>query len=56
MVCQEFSGSTPLYVKLRDEQENINLEMLSRKFRVNPINDMVKQMKKMPEVEVEVVF
>jgi DNA polymerase-3 subunit alpha len=55
-VCQEYSGNTPLYLKLRDEQENINLEMLSRRFRVNPINDMVREMKKMPEIEVEVMF
>jgi len=55
-VCSEFTGSTPLYLKLRDEHENIYLEMLSRRFRVNPINDMVKKMKKMPEVEVEVMF
>jgi DNA polymerase III subunit alpha len=55
-VCQKYSGSTPLYLKLRDEQENINLELLSRRFRINPVNDMVSQMKKMPEVDVEVMF
>jgi DNA polymerase-3 subunit alpha len=55
-VCQEFSGNTPLFVKIRDEQENINLELLSRRFRVNPVNDMVKKMKKVGEVEVEVVL
>ncbi|HEU5146863.1 MAG TPA: DNA polymerase III subunit alpha [Chryseosolibacter sp.] len=51
-VCQEFSGSTPLYLKVRDDQENISLELMSRKFRVNPINDMVKKMKKVAEVEI----
>ncbi len=51
-VCQEFSGSTPLYLKVKDDQENISLELMSRKFRVNPINDMVKKMKKVAEVEV----
>src|ERR1700755_692970 len=51
-VCQKFSGSTPLYLKLRDEQENMHLELMSRKFRVNPVNDMVKEMKKVAEVEV----
>ena len=51
-VCQEFSGSTPLYLKVRDNQENISLELMSRKFRVNPINDMVKKMKKVAEVEI----
>jgi DNA polymerase III subunit alpha len=51
-VCQEFSGNTPLYLKLKDEHENINLELVSRKFRVNPINDMVKQLKKVADVEI----
>lgn len=51
-VCAEHSGSTPLYLKLRDEQENISLELLSRKFRVNPVNDMVKKLKKVAEVEI----
>jgi DNA polymerase-3 subunit alpha len=51
-LCQNFTGGTPLYLKLRDEKENINLELMSRKFRVNPINDMVKEMKKVAEVEI----
>jgi DNA polymerase-3 subunit alpha len=55
-VCQQYNGSTPLYLKVRDEQENINLELLSRRFRINPINDMVSKMKKMPEIDVEVIF
>lgn len=55
-ICQEYSGGTPFYLKLRDEQENISLELLSRKFRVKPVNDMVKKMKKIPDVEVEVVY
>jgi DNA polymerase-3 subunit alpha len=51
-LCQEFSGNTPLYLKIRDDQENISLELMSRKFRVNPINDMVKEMKKVADVEI----
>jgi len=51
-VCAEFSGNTPFFLKIKDEQENISLELLSRKYRINPINDMVKQMKKFAEVEV----
>ena len=54
-VCQEFSGNTPLYLKIRDDAENINLDLMSRRFRINPINDMVKKMKRVGEVEVEVV-
>ena len=52
-ICQEYSGGTPLYIKLRDDQENISLEMLSRKFRVRAVNEMVKKMKRIPEIDVE---
>lgn len=55
-VCQEFTGNTPLYMKIFDEGENISLDVLSRRFRVNPINDMVKKMEKAGDIEVEVVF
>jgi DNA polymerase III subunit alpha len=51
-VCNAFSGGTPLYLKLKDEHENISLELLSRKFRINPVNDMVREMKKVAEVEI----
>lgn len=55
-VCQEFAGNAPLYLKIFDAQENISLNVMSRRFRVNPINDMVKQMKKAGEIEVEVML
>jgi DNA polymerase III subunit alpha len=55
-VCKEYAGSTPLYFGLRDEGENIGLEMLSRKFRVKAVNDMVKQMRKIPDLKVEPVY
>lgn len=51
-VCSEHSGNTPLFLKLRDENENISLELLSRRFRVNPVNEMVKKMKKVADVEI----
>ncbi len=55
-VCATYTGNTPLYFKIQDAGENINLELLSRKFRISPINDMVKQMKKAGEIDVSVVF
>ena len=55
-LCQEYSGGTPFYLKLLDEGDNISLELLSRKFRVKPVNDMVRKIKKIPELEVEVVY
>ncbi|HYC84388.1 MAG TPA: OB-fold nucleic acid binding domain-containing protein, partial [Chryseosolibacter sp.] len=51
-VCTEFSGNTPLFLKLKDDNENISLELMSRRFRVNPVNDMVRKMKKVADVEI----
>lgn len=55
-LCSEYAGACPLYLKIKDEKEHINLEMMSRKYRVKPINEMVKKIKKIPDLEVEVVF
>lgn len=54
-VCQTYAGNTPLFLKIHDDKENISLELLSRKFRVNPINDMAVQMKKAGALEVNVI-
>ncbi len=55
-VCRDYSGNAPLFLKIWDEGENINLELLSRRFRINPINDMVVKIEKSGEVKVEAVL
>ncbi|MEQ8423681.1 MAG: OB-fold nucleic acid binding domain-containing protein, partial [Cyclobacteriaceae bacterium] len=55
-LCSEFSGGCPLFLKLKDDKENIHLELLSRKYRVKPVNDMVKKIRKIPDLDVEVVY
>lgn len=54
-ICSEFSGETPLYLKLNDGPENISVELLARKYRVKPVNDFVRRIKQLKEVEVEVM-
>jgi len=54
-LCNEFSGKCPLYLRIQDEQEKINLELLSRKFKINPVNDMMVKFKKIKELSLEVV-
>src|SRR5690606_22764156 len=51
-VCAEFKGDVPLYLKLSDASENISLDLLSRRFRVSPVNEMVKKMKKVADMDV----
>jgi len=55
-IFAEYNGGTPLFLKLRDDRENISVDLLSRKFRVKPVNEMVRKMKKLPLVEVSVVY
>ncbi|MBS1681748.1 MAG: DNA polymerase III subunit alpha [Bacteroidetes bacterium] len=54
-LCSEYSGGCPLYLKIQDDQEKINLELLSRKFRVKPVNEMVTKFRKLKDVSIEVV-
>jgi DNA polymerase-3 subunit alpha len=54
-LCNEYSGGCPLYLKIQDDEEKINLEFLSRKFRVKPINEMVVKFRKIKDVAIEVV-
>lgn len=55
-VCVEYAGDCPLFLKIKDEKEQIYLELLSRKYRIRPVNEMVKKIKRIPDLEVEVVF
>lgn len=54
-LCNEYSGGCPLYLRIQDDQEKINLELLSRKFRVKPVNEMVVKFKKIKDIALEVV-
>jgi len=42
-------------LEIQDDKEKINLELLSRKFRVKPINEMVVKFRKIKDVAIEVV-
>lgn len=54
-LCAEFSGTCPLYLKIQDDKEKVNLELLSRRFRVKPINEMMVKFKRIKEISLEVV-
>lgn len=51
----EFKGPIPVYVTVQDEQEAIQVELLSRKYRIRPGNDLVDRIRKevSPDVEVK---
>ncbi|QSE95921.1 DNA polymerase III subunit alpha [Fulvivirga lutea] len=54
-VCSQFKGDLSLRMNILDRENNIASELLSRKFTINPSNEMIEEMKKIPEVECKVL-
>lgn len=54
-VCMNFKGDLSFRLNLIDRQNNIASELLSRKFTINPSNEMIEEMKKIPEIECKVL-
>ncbi len=54
-ICEEYKGNTPLYIKLLDADDNISLELFSRKYRINPGNDLARRINKLNQVKMEVL-
>ena len=55
-VCQDYKGELKLRFNVVDKESNIASELISRKFTVNPSNEMIEEMKKIPEVECKVLL
>ncbi|UII26541.1 DNA polymerase III subunit alpha [Fulvivirga maritima] len=54
-ICEQFRGECTFHVNLLDTQENIAVELMSRKYKVNPSNEMIKEIKKIPELKCRVM-
>lgn len=54
-VCTQFKGDLALRMNVLDKENNIASELLSRKFTINPSNEMIEEMKKIPEVACKVL-
>ncbi|MEQ8927306.1 MAG: DNA polymerase III subunit alpha, partial [Fulvivirga sp.] len=54
-VCSQFKGDLSLRMNILDRENNIASELLSRKYTINPSNEMIEEMKKIPEVECKVL-
>jgi len=43
-LCSENKGDCTLTIKIVDREENTNVELLSRKYKINPSNEMINKM------------
>ncbi|UII20108.1 DNA polymerase III subunit alpha [Fulvivirga ligni] len=54
-ICEQYRGECTFHLNLVDTHENIGVELMSRKYKVNPSNEMMKEIKDIPELQCRVM-
>ncbi|MDX1628890.1 MAG: DNA polymerase III subunit alpha, partial [Fulvivirga sp.] len=54
-LCNSHKGECALHINLIDPEESMHVELLSRKFKINPSNELIDEMKKIPEIKCKVM-
>jgi DNA polymerase III subunit alpha len=54
-ITQRYRGDAKLYINIIDSKENITLDLMSKRFTVDPSNEMIKELGRIPEVVYEIV-
>ena len=51
-ICKKYPGNAALQIFIKDEHEPIQVESLSRNYRLKPVNDCFQDLKKLAEIGV----
>ena len=54
-LTSKYKGEAKLYIEVVDQQENISLELFSKKIKIDPSAELIKQLKLMPEVAYKIM-
>jgi DNA polymerase-3 subunit alpha len=54
-ITTKYKGDAKLYIEVLDQQENISLELFSKKLRVDPSAELIKELKLLPEVAYKIM-
>jgi len=54
-LCTTHKGECALHVNLLDIEENLAVELMSRKYKINPSNELLKELKDIPEINCKVI-
>jgi DNA polymerase-3 subunit alpha len=54
-ITEKYKGDAKLYIEVVDQQENISLELFSKKIKVDPSAELIKELKLMPEVAYKIM-
>jgi DNA polymerase-3 subunit alpha len=52
---EKSKGNANLKVLIKEPETNISLELFSRKYKINPSNELLDEIRKLPGVEVEIL-
>jgi DNA polymerase III subunit alpha len=54
-ITQKHKGDAKLYINIIDSKENITLDLMSKNYKVDPSNDMIKDLGKIPEIVYQII-
>ncbi|WP_291780903.1 DNA polymerase III subunit alpha [Cecembia sp.] len=54
-ITQKYKGDAKLYINVLDNKENITLDLMSKKYTVDPSNEMIKDLGQIPEVVYQII-
>jgi DNA polymerase III subunit alpha len=54
-ITDTYKGEAKLFINVIDEKENITLDLMSKKYQVDPSNDMIQALGKIPEIAYKII-
>jgi DNA polymerase III subunit alpha len=49
-ITKKYKGDAKLYINIIDSKENITLDLMSKRYSIDPSNEMIKDLGQIPEV------
>jgi DNA polymerase-3 subunit alpha len=54
-ITQKYKGEAKLYINVIDKKENITLDLMSKRYKVDPSNEMIQELGQIPEVVYQII-
>lgn len=54
-ITQQYKGDAKLYINIIDNKENLTLDLISSRYKVDPSNELIQALDKIPEVAYKII-
>ncbi|SHN24676.1 DNA polymerase-3 subunit alpha [Cyclobacterium lianum] len=54
-ITKKYKGDAKLYINVIDNKENITLDLMSSKYRIDPSNELIQALEQIPEVAYKII-